>query len=161
MYVALSDPYALISLDRNGVRRITRQREKPPRITDADRDKLFGALAQGRTNSPELAVLRDVKGPPTLPAFGFEPLTARVGEQAMLVTDVGGVWLQPFHLPNDSRNPPWPRFDSDGLYEGTVQLPARFRPTAVRGDMVLGVYKDSLDAESIRAYRLNSAKTRK
>jgi hypothetical protein len=101
--------------------------------------------------------VRGLKSPPTLPAFGFDAYTARVGEQALLVTDAGGVWLLPFQFPDDSVSAPWPRFDAEGRYEGTVTLPARFRATDVRGDMVLGVYKDSTDVELVRAYRVISA----
>lgn len=154
IYVGLPDRYALIRLTPGGVRRITRQREPPRAVTEADRARLFAALGGGRMRGPELAVLRGLKGPGTLPAFGVEPLTARVGEPAMLVTDLDGVWLRPFQLPDDSVNVPWPRFTGDGLYEGTVTLPPRFRPTAVRGDLVLGVYRDATDVEYVRAYRL-------
>ena len=154
IYVGLPDPYSLILLHRNGIERVTRQKESPGPVTDALRKQLLAALSSGRMNAQELDMLFDLKGPGTLPAFGVTPLTARVGEQSLLVTDVGGVWLQPFRLPGDSTRPSWPRFDADGFYEGVATMPARFRPTAVRGDVVLGVYRNEQDVESVRAYRL-------
>jgi hypothetical protein len=153
VYVGLPDPYAVIRLTLNGTRRVTRPREPPPPLTGADRERFFAALA----TSPfarELDLVRHLKSPPTLPGFGFDSFTATVGKQALLVTDVGGVWLLPFQFPDDSVPAPWPQFDADGLYEGTVALPARFRATAVRGNVVLGVYRDGVDVEHVRAYRV-------
>ena len=125
-------------------------------VTEGHRERLFGLLRKLRVDGGggELEVLREVKGPTTLPAFGFEPLTAKTGVQALLVTDVGGVWLHPFQLPDDSVYAAWPRFDMDGFYEGTATMLPRFRPTAVREDVVLGVYRDATDVEYVRAYRL-------
>ncbi len=155
VYVGLPDQYAVIRLDQSGTRRITRQRDPPPPVTDADRERLFAALARwGHLRSSEVDIVRHLESPSTLPGFGFEPHTKLVGEQALLVTDADGVWLKPFQLPDDSADASWPRFDADGLYEGTVTLSARFRATAVRGDVVLGVYRDSVDVEYVRAYRV-------
>jgi hypothetical protein len=154
VYVGIPEPYALIRVDLNGRRRVTRQAEVARAATDADRERLFATLATGRLAGPELDILRGVRGPEAVPAFGVEPLTARIGEEALLVTDRDGVWLRPFALPDDSAAQAWPRFDADGLYEGTVTLPARFRATAVRGDVVLGVYRDEADVEYVRAYRV-------
>jgi hypothetical protein len=158
IYVGVPDPFALIRMTPDGTRRVTRQRAVPPSVTVADRERLLTALAkEDRVLARDLDYVRGLKSPPTLPAFGFDAYTARVGEQALLVTDAGGVWLLPFQFPDDSVSAPWPRFDAEGRYEGTVTLPARFRATDVRGDMVLGVYKDSTDVELVRAYRVISA----
>jgi hypothetical protein len=154
VYVGVPEPYSLIRLDKTGHRRVTRQRDTPGSVTEADRERLFATLATGRLAGPELDILREVRGPGTVPGFGVEPITARVGETALLVTDAEGVWLRPFTFPADSGPQAWPRFDADGLYEGTVTLPARFRATAVRGDLVLGVYLDATDVEHVRAYRV-------
>jgi hypothetical protein len=153
IYVGLADRLALIRLDRTGTRRITRQQEAPGAVTEAHRQRLFTALAARGVPERELEILRQLRGPTTLPAFGYEPLTASYDEQAMLVTDLDGLWLQPFQLP-DSAGAAWWRFDARGFYEGMVTLPARFRPTAVRGNVVLGVYRDSTDIESVRGYRI-------
>jgi hypothetical protein len=153
VYVALPERVALARVDRNGVRRITRQDAQPRPITESDRERLFAALATGRISPQELDMIRKLDGPTTLPAFGFEPLSARY-EQTVLVTDASGVWLRPFQFPDDTAGAVWPGFNANGYYEGTVSMPPRFRPTAVNGDIVLGVYQDSLDVESVRAYRV-------
>ncbi|HEX9727002.1 MAG TPA: 6-bladed beta-propeller [Gemmatimonadales bacterium] len=154
IHVGLPDRYAVMRLTRDGPQRVTRQRDPLGPVTEAHRDRLFAALAAGRLNTPELDVLRGLKGATTLPGFGRDPLTARLGERTLLVTDLDGVWLQPFQLPSDSIDAPWPRFSADGLYEGVVMVPPGFRPTAVRGEIVLGVYQDSRDVEFVRAYRV-------
>ena len=154
IYVGLPDSYSLIRLDLNGKRRVSRQLGSLEAVTEVHRARLFAVLANGRMNAQELEFLRGLKGATTLPAFGFEPLTHLIGESALLVTDMGGVWLKPFRLPDDPVNPAWPRFDADGFYEGTATMLPRFRPTAVREDVVLGVYRDTTDVEYVRMYAL-------
>ena len=154
VHVGVPEPYALIRVELNGGRRVTRQAQATRPVTDAQRERLFAALATGRLQGPELDILRGIRGPAAVPGFGVEPLTARVGETALVVTDRDGVWLRPFAPPGDAAAQAWPRFDADGFYEGTVTLPARFRATAVRGDVVLGMYRDAADVEHVRAYRV-------
>ena len=153
IFVGVPNPYELIRIGRSGERRITRTRASPDLLTEVHRDRMFTAL--GRSMDPqELTMLRELTGPIAFPAFGSDPLTARVGEPTLLVTDAGGVWLRPFSFPDDSGSVGWPRFDADGFYEGTTVVSSHFRPTAVRGDVVLGVYRDTTDVEYVRAYRL-------
>jgi hypothetical protein len=59
----------------------------------------------------------------------------------------------------DSASVEWWRFDGDGLYEGVVSVPGTFTPTAVRGNLVLGVHRDGMDVESVRVYRFRVAGT--
>ena len=153
IYVGLAHDFSLIRMDGSGKRRVTRQNDTPALVTDAHREQLFAVLAEHGMNGRELEVLRALEGPLTLPAFGHEPLTAPVDEQVLLVTDTEGVWVKPFELP-PAVNTRWSRFDAHGLYEGTITMPVRFRPTAVRGDVVLGVYRDATDVEYVRAYRV-------
>jgi hypothetical protein len=154
VYVAIPDPYMVIRLGRNGPQRITRQITPTREITDMDRERLFASPGLARLHSTEVETLRNLRSLSRVPAFGFEPLTARVGERALLITDVGGVWLRPFSLPEDANGKAWPRFDADGFHEGWVLMPPRFRPTAVRGDVLIGVYRDTTDVEYIQGYRV-------
>lgn len=154
LYVGLPDPYTLIRVARSGSIRVTRQRAPAQPVTEGHREQMFAALSRSRMLAEELAVLRGVVGPSSLPAFGFEPLTAMVGEQALVTTEDGSVWLHPFLVPGDTAVPEWPRFDSDGLFTGKVRMSRSFRATAVRGDTVLGVYRDESDAEYVQAYRV-------
>lgn len=67
----------------------------------------------------------------------------------------GGMWVRSFTLPDGDRAPvPWSVFDAEGRLTGAVELPARFRPMVVDGDMVFGVILDELDVQYVHAYRL-------
>jgi hypothetical protein len=153
MYVALPDESAIVRLDASGPRRVTRAPLPPRIITPADRDRFFASLRVGKLNPRELDALRAIRGPETRPAFGIEPLSARLGEAVLVVSDSGAVWLRPFCLPGDSPGS-WLRLGPEGFYEGKVTLPTAFRPTAVQHDLVLGVQQDSMDVEYVRAYRI-------
>jgi hypothetical protein len=48
----------------------------------------------------------------------------------------------------------WLVFGAEGTIVATVRTPAQFEPGAVRGDRVWGVFRDELDVESVRAYRI-------
>lgn len=154
--VATADRLSLTLLTPDGVQRITRVQQAPAAVTDAHRDALFGQLPAATQANPEMEVVRALDGPATLPAFGRGPITSRIGEEPIVVTDDGSVWLQPFSVGEQVDNE-WPRFDAAGVYEGVVVMPEGFRPTAVRGDVMIGVYRDSLDVEYVRAYRIGEA----
>lgn len=49
----------------------------------------------------------------------------------------------------------WDLFDRDGTYLGHVRLPARFRPEAVLGRDIVGVWADDLDVEHILRFRVD------
>ncbi|HEX7091321.1 MAG TPA: hypothetical protein VF192_14360 [Longimicrobiales bacterium] len=48
----------------------------------------------------------------------------------------------------------WLIFDADGALTASVRTPEGFEPHAVRDGLVWGVYRDTLDIESVRAYEL-------
>ena len=153
IYVALPDESAIVRLDSSGPRRVTRAPLPTHTITPAERDRFFASLRAGRLDPRELDALRAIRGPDVRPAFGTEPLTAKLGEVDLVVSDSGAVWLRPFRLPGDSGGA-WMRLGPEGYYQGKVTLPSTFRPTAVQRDLVLGVQRDSLDVEHVRAYRI-------
>lgn len=155
VYVATADRFTLTLLTAGGVRRITRRPVETPAITDHHRDLLFVGLDSRSGGGSEGEVLKRLRGPERLPVFGSEPVTARYGESPMIVTAAGSVWLQPFVI-GDSTATAWPVYDAEGYYAGRIELPARFRPTAVRGELMVGVYRDSMDVEFVRAYRLEA-----
>jgi hypothetical protein len=156
VYVATADRFTLTLLTAGGVQRITRRPVVTPAITDHHRDLLFaGSGSRAGMSGPEVKMLKRLRGPERLPVFGNEPLTSLVGQSPMIVTAAGSVWLQPFTI-GDSTASAWPVYDSEGYYAGRIELPARFRPTAVRGELMVGVYRDSMDVEFVRAYRLGA-----
>lgn len=58
--------------------------------------------------------------------------------------------------PIDRRVPSrrWLVLDADGALAATVETPAGFQPHAVSASRVWGVYRDEVDVESVRAYRI-------
>jgi hypothetical protein len=154
VFVGLPENFALIRLSLDGDRRVTRQRQPPAALTETHRDRLFAMLARDSIVTPqELEILREVRGPTTLPGFGFEPFTAMVGEQALLVTDLDEVWLLAFRLPDDSAGEKWFRLDTEGVYQGTFAMPPACRATAVRQNVVLAICRDGNDVEYVHAFR--------
>ena len=114
-------------------------------ISRADVDRLIEEEIERRPAPERAGFRRDLEAidvPPTRPAFGD-----------LLVDDAGCVWAAEYAR--------WPRFpaawtvlDPDGRWLGTVTMPERFRPLHVGVDWVLGIWRDELDVERVRLYRL-------
>lgn len=79
--------------------------------------------------------------PDTRPAYGD-----------ILVDDKGNLWVGHAPFPHDPTS--WRLFDAGGRLLGSVEVPDRFRIEDVRADRVLGVWRDSLDVERLRLFRL-------
>jgi hypothetical protein len=78
--------------------------------------------------------------------------------EAILPGGDGSIWVQ------EQTDPEKPRrfavLDGTGQLLGTVQMPERFRPTHIRGDLLAGVWQDQDDVEHARVYRLRKALSR-
>ena len=116
----------------------------PPRISRAMRDRL---RRQAHQSSAAPAVLidrvwSDVPIPERLPFFS-----------GLLVDEEGQTWVRdPKLLRSDS--PPWQIYDRTGAHVARLQLPAGFVPMWSDGIVVVGVWKDDLEVEYIRAYTI-------
>jgi len=94
----------------------------------------------GRGAEAEAAV-RDVL-PETLPAYS-----------RFLVDATDHLWVE--HYRYLARDPHlWSIFAPDGTWLGEVEVPGTFDVTDIGRDYVLGVYRDELDEQSVRMYRL-------
>ena len=73
--------------------------------------------------------------------------------QTLKVDRVGLLWAELYRA---TRNDPslWMVFDSSGVAQGTVQLPADLEVHDIGRDYVLGRWRDSLRVEYVRRYRL-------
>lgn len=56
----------------------------------------------------------------------------------------------------DAGDPRWDVFEADGRYGGVVELPARFTPLALEEDRIYGVFRDDIDVQYVRVYRLDT-----
>lgn len=86
----------------------------------------------------------------TLPAFA-----------AMVVDRVGQLWVRDArmldYVPQEGTKPSrtnWSVFSPAGLWLGDVHMPARFRPTDIGADYVLGVAQDADGVETVALYKL-------
>lgn len=87
-------------------------------------------------------LLAGVPIPPTWPAIG-----------GLVVDDEGRVWVQQYRS-EDEAEQTWHVFTLDGAYVDEVSTPGRFAPRAIRDDLVAGIWRDELDVESVRIYRI-------
>jgi hypothetical protein len=92
------------------------------------------------------AIARDYAERPRLddlPAFGGN----------WLLDDERNLWVQEFATVLDTAVA-WSVFGEDGQWLGNVTMPTAFRPHVIGRDHVLGVWRDSLDVETVRGYPL-------
>jgi hypothetical protein len=66
----------------------------------------------------------------------------------------GGLWAQEVGRPAEKRQR-FAVFDSAGVFLGRIQMPERFRPTAIGVSEVTGVWRDADDVEHVRVYAID------
>lgn len=135
--------------DASGALR-ARFRAPAPRgaVAPADRESYIGIL-EGMARTPqEVAMLPALRTsivfPERHPAYG-----------GLLVDDAGHLWLRTGPVtPPAPPEGPWAVLSPEGRWLGTVETPPRFDLRAVRGDRLMGVWRDAADVEHVRVYRL-------
>ena len=88
--------------------------------------------------------------PDRFPAFG-RPSSSRL--PPILADDAGYLWILEYHFPED-RPQGWNVFDREGVFLGSVSVPAEFTPTSIGDDQVVGVFSDEFDVEHVQLYDL-------
>ena len=71
---------------------------------------------------------------------------------ALLLTNDGEIWIRRYGSPSPDRE--WHVYGRDGRLAARARIPDRFRPTEITRSHVLGIWRDELDVESIRTFRL-------
>ena len=128
-----------------GLRRIARVSFDPRPITEDDVER---AMEEGLGGLPPQIVERigapdPDRAPPTMPAiWGIQ------------VDEAGRLWVEPYRPRWEPRDSAWTVLDADGTLLGRVFLPPRFRPYHIGTDRVTGVWRDTMDVEYVRMYRL-------
>lgn len=153
-YVGVSDRFEIRVTDARGaLRRIVRLDVDLTPVTDAD-VRLYAETNAADRLSPEerddpSAVQRSVQTiidrprPETFPMF-----------DALVVDDVGFLWVREYERPGAEGPRHWDVFDPDGRLLGTVQMPPRFEVFEIGADFVLGHARDDVDIEHVRLYEL-------
>jgi hypothetical protein len=87
--------------------------------------------------------LADVTFPATLPAHG-----------ALRVDGTGHLWVEEYRAPGEVQ-PRWSIFDSQGRWLGVLETPPGLEVMDIGSDYLLGLWKDELDVEHLRLYRVD------
>jgi len=95
-----------------------------------------------RMPAPVLAWRLSLPFPETLPAHGD-----------MVVDDLGKLWVAEYALPSEPQK--WVVYGPTGLLIGRAQTPPDGAVTHIGEDFILGVWRDELDVELVRMYRLS------
>ncbi len=103
-------------------------------------DSLLGG-AEARLRPALRAHYTALPTPPTRPAYG-----------PLLMSDGGDLWVGASDAIGTPRS--WTVFDAAGTLRAIVQLPDRFRPYDIAGDLVTGTWQDELGVEYVRVYRI-------
>jgi len=104
-------------------------------------------LPAGVTSLPPFFVqaIEDMPAPETRPAYAD-----------MRVDPTGAVWLRPFQGQSERGGPEhWVVLGADGVWLGSVEMPADFRVTEVGVDEILGVWTSELDVQHPRVLELD------
>ena len=133
-----SDAYELKELDPQGqLVRIIRRVTPAGAITDELRRPVIDVWTE--RGSPPYA---EPAFPDSLPFF-----------RSILLGDTGGTWVER-EGGGVGAAAEWDVFDPDGIYLGPVLLPNGFRPHDIRGNQMVGVWRDSLDVEYLQVRRI-------
>jgi hypothetical protein len=127
----------------------------PRKDRTLDAEQVEGIILRANAESPEPAPQ------PVIDQFLKLPFPEEYPPYGHLLTSdsgeiwVGEYWVGDLILP-EAPPPPreWKVFDSSGIWLTSVTTPEGFELEDVRGDELLGVYRNELGVESIRIYRL-------
>jgi hypothetical protein len=84
---------------------------------------------------------------------------------AMQIDELGYIWMKRYDPSWDNQwtgsvwskgaGGKWLVLDAEGVWQGVVNMPARFRPFQIGRDFILGVHHDDIGVASVQLYRLN------
>jgi len=144
----MGDTFMIDEYDMDGrqIRSIRRAYEPRP-ITAVIRQQLMDQEVEAARPDRRDAVRQTWIDRPvaeTFPAYG----------ETWIRDAAGNLWIQNFATPVDPPAP-WSVFDPRGVWLGDVAFAAGFTPHEIGDDYVLGVFRDSLDVETVRRYTLS------
>ena len=160
---AMSDRFRvnIHALDGSLTRVITMPVERQP-VSEEDKSIITGMLEtvfeqQGVPPQGVELIKQNISFEDTYPAF----TQMRSGPE-------NGLWVQQVGIPSDMTeeerenwNPMldqgsdvWDVFDAEGRLLGIVTMPDRFTPFSLKGDRMYGVWRDDLEVQYVRVYRV-------
>lgn len=143
-YYGVTETYEIEGYSKGGeLRRLIRREVAERSVTPADAERWRTHVREVFSQVPE--VFQDWHGnlplPETLPVHGD-----------CIVDQEGNLWVAEYSL--DDQPTGWSVFDPGGHFLGGVALPDGVRVTQIGPDFVVGVWRDALDVEQVRVYRL-------
>ena len=145
-YIGTADEHEILEYTLGGtlVRRIRWQGDDL-RLDSAeiDRFKDWAPAAEGEERGVRGDDIKILEFPERMPAY-----------TDILLDPAGNLWVRGF-APPGVRRETWTVLSPDGVWLGSMSVNERFTVTEVGADYVLGVYRDELDTEFVRRYRLN------
>ena len=148
VFAAETDTYEIRQYTPEGTLvRLIRRRHEPRPVTDADVRELKQRRMDGIDNpafrTQIEGMMAEMPIPSTMPAFS-----------TLRADDAGNLWVQEYPGVDPDAPTQWTVFDPEGRMLGGLSMPGRFRAMQIGSDFVLGVWKDDLDVEHVRLYRL-------
>lgn len=97
---------------------------------------------------------RELRPAETIPGFGAPTWPGGAeGGPGMIVDDAGNLWVFNYYRPGAYVNA-WTVFPANGIWLGSITLPARPEPSHIGNDFVLGRWEDDLGLVRVRRHRL-------
>lgn len=146
-YFGASDTYEIACYEQDGtLRRLIRRSVSPRPVTPAD---LEAYKQQELAGVEDEEARRDAER-----RYAEMPLAETMPAYATFTFDASGnLWVREFTV-GEVATWPWTVFDGQGRMLGSVEMPADFRVTQIGEDFVLGLWRDDVDVEHVRRYRL-------
>lgn len=147
VYAGYSGRYEVRAFDPRGEPvRIVRLAAPARPVTEEVVERVVDERLEGIEDEDRRREMRSMyekmPAPEALPAF-----------EAMAVDEAGRLWVKDFSLPGEAESQ-WTVFGREGRVVATAVLPSRFTPYEIGEDRVLGRWRDELDVEHVRLYRL-------
>ena len=151
IYIGVNDTYEIAVRDAAGaLLRLVRKPHEPVPVTNADiarfRERRLANARSDNARREAERLLAEVPFPSFRPAFGD-----------LRVDPDGFIWVQDYRIDPDDPSI-WSIFDPDGRFLGTLEVPAGNRLLAIYRDAILTTWRDELDVEYVRLYRLDRSR---
>jgi hypothetical protein len=129
---------------------ILRWNDDPEAITSSDRSRFVEGRVRGAETEEARRTARETWSrvaeiPTTWPFY-----------DRLLVDDAGSVWIRKVPRPTQDTHNTWFRLNRSDMRVMSLETDKQFQVTTIANGQLLGVWRDSLDVEEIRVYRIDN-----
>lgn len=163
IYIADNERYEIQVMSSSGqLHRFIRKRQENRRVTPDDVDRLLQerltAMTDPNRRRQFADAYRELPVPETMPAFGVTELS-QWALPTIFVDARSRLWVKEYE-PSPGAASTWAVFDPIGTMVATLVAPPALELMGATADAVVGRFRDELDVESVRVYRLVREMTR-